>query len=687
MKYWAGLIMMMGAMMAFAETDDPFLWLEEVEGEKAMAWVLEQNKASTETLESTSHYQPIFKEVKAIMDSKERIPMGRMRGEWVYNFWQDENNPRGVWRRTHMDSYRSEAPEWEIVLDVDAMVEKDGIPWVFHGATFFPPEYRYCMVSLSRGGSDASEYREFDVETQQFIENGFFLPEAKSFVEWRDHDHLLVGTDFGEGSLTQSGYPRIVKVWKRGTPLSQAKTIYEGRTDDVLITPVTIHDPEGYYEMIVRVPVFYQQETFLHLGGHLVKLDIPMDANFAGVFKNRLLLTLRSDWTPEQTTYSQGSALSLDFDQFLMGSRDFDVIFKPTERTSLRSLGSTRDRLVLSTLNNVQSQLTSLVPTADGWNEESIELPGVGTVSGVLEDPDSDRFFFSFEGFLNPDSLFLVNGTQVEKLKSMPPFFKTDGLKVSQFEARAKDGTAIPYFVVTPAGFKADGTAPTLQYGYGGFENSELPRYQAVLGKAWLERGGVYVLANIRGGGEFGPRWHQAALKENRIKAFEDFIAVSEDVIKRKITSPEHLGIMGGSQGGLLVSGCMTLRPELFGAVVSQVPLTDMKRFNKLLAGASWMGEYGNPDIPEEWAFIQTWSPYHLVKKEVDYPTPFFWTTTRDDRVHPAHARKMVARMEQQGHDVYYFENTEGGHGSGSTSDQQARVVALEYAYLWKMLK
>jgi prolyl oligopeptidase len=572
------------------------------------------------------------------------------------------------------------------VIDVDALVKADGIPWAWKGADCLPPERTRCMVELARGGSDAAVYREFDVTTKTFVEGGFSLPEGKSFVSWRDENTLWLGTDFGPGSMTTSGYPRIVKIWKRGTPVSEARTVYECKPEDVGCGGSTNFTPEGRYDVISRTPAFFRHETFLVLGDHLVKMDVPEDANPEGMFKGRMLLSLRTDWAVGGKSYKQGSLIAIGLDAFLRGGRDFDVLFEPSDRISLQGVSTTKDSILITTLDNVRGKLTALTPGANGWSREAVPLPGVGTVRVSSTDDWQSSYFWSYTGFLTPSSLFLVDGGKSEKVKTAPQFFNPDGMKVEQYEATSKDGTKIPYFLVTPKGFKADGNAPTLLYGYGGFEVSELPRYDGVNGSAWLERGGVYVLANIRGGGEFGPAWHKAAQKEFHYRNFEDFTAVADDLIARKITSPKRLGIYGGSQGGLLVAGSMVLRPELFGAVVAAIPLTDMRRFNKLLAGASWMAEYGDPDVPEEWAYIQKWSPYQNVKKDTVYPKAYFWTTTRDDRVHPAHARKMAMKMMELGHPAYYFEQIEGGHGSGSVNSQRARTTALQYAYLWKML-
>lgn len=665
---------------------DSYIWLEEVEGAKALAWAKSQNQKTTAELEKVKQYKSIYDRALQILDSKERIPTPRFQGDMIYNFWQDKDHPRGIWRRATLASYRAAAPQWESVIDLDAMVKADNVTWTWGGATCLPPNDQLCMISLSRGGSDASTYREFDVRTKKFVEGGFTLPEAKSQVAWRDENTLWVGTDFGPGSTTTSGYPRIVKLWKRGTPLSAARTIFEGEVGDVASNGFTQFLPGGNYDFVVRTPAFYRAETFALVGERLIKLDLPEDANFYGIFGNRILVSLRSDWTIAGKTYKQDSLLALDFDRFLRGRRDFDVLFEPSPRVSLQNVQTTKDSVLITTLDNVRGKLTALRPGVDGWTREPVALPGIGTVTITATDDWKSTYFYSYTDFLNPSTLFLVENGKSEKVKTSPTFFNADGMKVEQFEATSKDGTKIPYFLVTPKGFKADGSTPTLLTGYGGFEVPEVPYYSGLNGSAWLERGGAYAVANIRGGGEFGPAWHEAAQKEHHYRNFEDFTAVADDLILRKVTSTKHLGIEGGSQGGLLVAGSMVLRPELFGAVVAAVPLTDMRRFNKLLAGASWMAEYGNPDVPEEWAYIQKWSPYQNVKKDVRYPKVYFWTTTRDDRVHPAHARKMAMKMMDMGHPVYYFEQIEGGHGAGSVNAQRAYTFALQYAYLWKML-
>jgi prolyl oligopeptidase len=679
--------LLVGSVAVAAENEDPFAWLEEINGPRALEWVKAQNRRTTKELESVKVFKPIYAQTLAILDSKARIPMPSLQGLEVYNFWQDDVHQRGIWRRTSLDSYRTSDPKWETVIDIDALSKADNTLWVFKGADCLPPAYRRCMVSLSRGGSDAVVIREFDTETREFVKGGFELPEAKSQVAWRDQDTLWVGTDFGEGSLTTSGYPRIVKLWKRGTPLAAARTVYTGEAGDVASSGSTIFTPERSYDIVQRVPAFFRSQKYLMLGDRLVRLDMPEDAELQGIFRDHLLISLRSDWTAGGTTYPSGALLAIGLDDFLRGGRSFATLFEPTSRTSLGQVATTRDRVVMTWLDNVRGRLSTFTLADGRWQRDDLPLPGVGTVEVSTTTDAADLFFYTYQDFLTPSSLYLADAAAVDKLKSMPAFFDASGMKVEQFEATSKDGTKIPYFLVTPKGFQADGRAPTLLYGYGGFEISEQPTYSATIGTSWLVRGGVYALANIRGGGEFGPKWHQAAMKHHHIRNFEDFIAVAEDLIARKVTSPRHLGIMGGSQGGLLVGGTFTLRPDLFHAVVAQVPLADMKRFSHLLAGASWMAEYGDPDNPEDWAYIKQWSPYELLRKGVKYPEVFYWTNTRDDRVHPAHARKMAAKLESLGDPVYYFENIEGGHGSGSVNTEKAYIGALQFAYLWKMLR
>jgi len=688
------LITLFAATVCVAADEDPYLWLEEVENEKALEWAKERSDADTAVIEAVPEFAEIHARLLEIYNSRDRIPGPGIRGAWIYNFWRDAEHVRGIWRRTFLDEYVKESPAWETVLDLDALAEAEGENWVWSSADCLEPEYRQCMIGLSRGGSDATVEREFDTVSKEFVSGGFVLPEAKHRIDWKDKHTLWVATDFGEGSLNTSGYPRFAKEWKRGTPIEEATTVFEGSMDDVFVIASSNHTPEGRYDIVTLMPAFFRQTTYLRLGGRLVKLDLPDDVQMRGFFKDRMLLSLRTDWTVDGTTYPQDALLAIGLGDFLKGNRNFDVLFEPGERVALDQVQSTRNHLVYTTLDNVRGRLYRLAPGENGWAKEEIELPGIGTIrlntrgsSGSFFSDSTDSFFFTYTDFVTPSSLYLVgiDGTP-KKVKSSPAWFDATGMTVVQNEAISKDGTKIPYFVFMPKDFEANGANSTLLTGYGGFEVPRVPRYSGVVGTGWVSRGGVYVLANIRGGGEFGPRWHQAAMQEKHQNNFDDFTAVAEDLIERKITSPKHLGIMGGSQGGLLVGGSFVQRPDLFNAVVCAVPLLDMKRYNKLLAGASWMAEYGNPDT-DDWDYIKLWSPYQNLDKKADYPEVFFWTNTRDDRVHPAHARKMVARMSEMGHKAYYYENTEGGHGGGANLNQRAYTDALSYAYLWMMLR
>ena len=667
---------------------DPYLWLEDVTGEAALDWARQQNAESMRELEAAPDFAATRGRLLAILDSKERIPDVEKYGAHYYNFWRDEANPRGLWRRTTLDEYRKAEPAWEIVLDLDQLAAAENENWVWKSANVLEPDYTRCLIVISRGGADASVYREFDLIAKAFVADGFQLPEAKSRVDWRDRDTLYVGTDFGPGSLTESGYPRLVKEWKRGTPLSEATLVFEGREKDVSISTHVSIDHGRKYEFITRAITFFTVENFVRRGDDWVRIDKPPDVQVA-TFGEHLLLRPRLDWTVGGRTWPAGSLLAASFDAYLRGSRDFKTLFEPSERTSLDDFSATKNYLLLTELENVRSRPYLLRFDEGQWTRRPLPAPEFGTVGIRGIDPEeSDDYFMSIEDFLTPSSLHLgragVSGR--EELKSLPAFFNADGLEVQQFEAASRDGTSIPYFQVSRKGLQLDGNNPTLLYGYGGFEISLQPRYNPSVGSAWLERGGVYAMANIRGGGEFGPPWHNAARKENRQRAYDDFIAVAEHLISRKITSSKRLGIQGGSNGGLLMGVMITQRPELFGAVVCQVPLLDMRRYNKLLAGASWMDEYGDPDKPEEWAYIRKFSPYHNVMKDRKYPRILFTTSTRDDRVHPAHARKMVARMKEQGHDVLYYENIEGGHGGAANNEQRAYMLALAYTFLWKEL-
>jgi prolyl oligopeptidase len=686
----ASLLLAMPASAAQPESSDPHRWLEDVAGEKPLAWVRERNAECLKALAETEDFARLEARLLSILDSKERIPMVSRIGDRFYNFWRDGDHPQGIWRRTTLAEYRTPEPAWETVLDVDALAGDEGEKWVWHGATVLEPADRRCLVSLSRGGADADVVREFDLQTKDFVNGGFTLPEAKSRVAWRDEDSLFVATDFGPGSLTTSGYPRTVREWRRGTPLSEAAAVYEGRPDDMSVGAYRDLTPGFERDFIQRQITFWTSELFLRRDGKLVKIEKPDDAN-AMLHREWLLVELRSAWTVGGRTYPAGALLAADFEKFLTGDRAFHVLFEPGPRTSLVGFAGTRKRLLLTTLDNVRSRIEVLAFQDGAWRREPLPgVPEAGTASvSPVDEIESDDYLLVTSSPLTPSTLALGSagaGREPERLKASPTFFDAAGARVEQHEAVSRDGTRIPYFQIGRSALPADGSTPTLLYGYGGFEIPLVPGYDPVSGAAWLERGHVLVIANIRGGGEFGPAWHQAALKEKRPRAYEDFIAVAEDLIRRKVTSPRHLGVKGGSNGGLLVGNMYTMRPDLFGAVVCQVPLLDMRRYHTLLAGASWMGEYGDPDKPEEWAFIRGFSPYHNVDRGRNHPPILITTSTRDDRVHPAHARKMTALLMDEGKEVLSYENIEGGHGGAADNRQRAFMDALGWMFLERRL-
>ncbi len=667
---------------------DPYAWLEDVEGTKQLEWVKAQNARAEAEIAATPEFKRLEADIRAILDSDAKIPGVQKIGEYYYNFWKDKQHERGLWRRTTLDEYRKPQPQWETVLDLDALNKAEGKNWVWHGANCRRPDYTRCLIALSRGGADANETREFDLTTKTFLADGFYRPEAKGGLGWKDADTVYVFTDFGPGSMTSSGYPRIVKEWKRGTPLASATLVYEGKPEDMYIAAMRDDTPGYERDFVSRTLAFYNDELYLRgADGKLTRIDAPNSAN-KGVQRQWLTLELREPWTVGGRTYQAGSLLAAKFDDYMAGKREFDVLFEPTDKTSLASFAWTKNHLVLNVLEDVKNRLSVLTPGEGGWKKSAfVGAPAFGTIGvGAVDADESDAVWLTVTDYLTPTTLSLAEiGKQPEQLKSMPVFFDASGKVIEQHFATSKDGTKVPYFLVRSKDLKLDGSTPTLLYGYGGFEISLTPGYSGGVGKGWLEKGGVYAVANIRGGGEYGPRWHQAALKANRHKAYEDFAAVAQDLIARKVTSPRHLGIQGGSNGGLLTGNMLTQYPQLFGAVVVQVPLLDMKRYSHLLAGASWMAEYGNPDTAD-WAFIQKFSPYHLFDANKDYPPTLFMTSTRDDRVHPAHARKMHALMSEAGKDVRYYENIEGGHGGAANNAQAAHMSALAYTFLWQQL-
>jgi len=695
LKRYAPWVLSLNLAMTTAESapkEDPYLWLEDVEGEKALDWVREQNKISQAEIEAHPEFRNIQEQTLKILQSDDRIPYFRRRGEYLYNFWQDAKHTRGIWRRTTWSEYAKEDPKWETVLDIDALAEKENANWVYKGVEVLEPSLDLAILRLSPGGKDASVYREFSIPEKKFVEGGFELKEAKSDLTWLDKDTTLVSTDFGEGTLTESGYPRIVKLWKRGQPLCDAKTLFEGEKSDVGCWPFTMRNLNGTYGFIRRSMTFYKG-IYYHVNltdGSVKQLDLPEDARVSDLYENQLLLRLKSDWEVCSKQFGQGDLVSLNFNELLAGNLQPTLVHRPDQRSSIASTDVTADGVLVNLLSDVSSKLLHYKLTDGKWQNEEIatELSN-GVIYTSNTSFEHSDFVLSFQNQLTPSTQFHLKTTDCppNKLKQEPSWFDSENLQVQQNWATSKDGTKVPYFLVSQKDLKLNGKNPTLLYAYGGFEISMRPWYNSTLGSGWLSRGGVYVLANIRGGGEFGPKWHQSALKTNRNKAYEDFFAIAEDLIAEKVTSPQHLGIQGGSNGGLLTGVAFTKRPDLFNGVVCQVPLLDMKRYDKLLAGHSWVAEYGDPDEKEIWKFWQDWSPYQNVFKDKKYPKVLITTSTKDDRVHPGHARKMVARMKEQGHPVLYYENIEGGHAGAANLKQRAYSISLAYAYLLQQLQ
>jgi prolyl oligopeptidase len=681
--------------MVMLNTQDPYLWLEDVTGERALAWVRERNAESEAALQARPGFDALRSSLREVLDSKDQIPYAARRGDWLYNLWRDAAHPRGLWRRTTLAEYRKAAPAWETVIDLDALGRAEGENWVWAGATALGPDYRRCMVSLSRGGADATVVREFDTVTKTFVEGGFALPEAKTTsLAWLDEDRLYVGTDFGPGSLTDSGYPRLIKEWRRGQPLDQARTVFEAEAKDMWGW-VRVDRTPGFERVLFgRSPTFFSSVMWLQQHGERVLLDKPADAELS-FDREHVFVDLRSDWVLPGQTWPRGSLLVMDAAAYLRGERRFTALFTPAATRSLAGHSHTRSTVLLDVLDNVAGRVEEWRDVRGVWTRREVRAPYPGSLSvGALHEPLlqddalAEAYLMNVSDFLSPDSLQLcrTGSDERELLKSRPAFFDASGMRVEQRFASSKDGTRVPYFIVWLQGAVADGRNPTLLYGYGGFEVAQTPFYSGAIGRAWTARGGVFVYTNIRGGGEFGPGWHQAAVGEHKQKSYDDFAAVADDLITSGVTSPRHLGMQGGSNGGLLVGAVMLQRPELFNAVVCQVPLLDMQRYHKLLAGASWVSEYGDPDQPEQWAWISRYSPYQNVKAGVKLPKVLFTTSTRDDRVHPGHARKMAARMRAQGHELLYWENVEGGHGGAADNGQKAQMMALEYSFLWQQL-
>jgi prolyl oligopeptidase len=662
--------------------EDPYLWLEDIGGDEALDWVRARNEPTVAEF-SGDEFERMRAQALEVLDTDARIPYVRRRGDYLYNFWRDAANPRGLWRRTTLDSYRSDSTDWDVLLDLDELARADDENWVWAGANVIEPDHTRALISLSRGGSDAAIVREFDVATREFVTGGFALAEAKSQTSWVDPDTLLIGTDFGTDSLTESGYPRLVKRWHRGQPVEDARTVFEGSPGDVIVAAGVDRTPGFERTLLRRALDFFNDQVYELRGDELIRIDAPTDASLS-VHRQWLLIELRTDWVTGSASYTAGSLLAADYDEFLAGTAQLRVVFEPDEHTSLLHHAWTCERLVVVTLADVASRVEIVTPGT--WQRRPVTDVPVNTNTVIVAaDDHGDEIFLDSSGFTTPSRLLhgAVDGP-LEQIKSAPAFFDAEGISVAQHFATSKDGTSIPYFVVRPGDASRPGL--TLLGGYGGFEVARTPGYDGVLGRLWLARGGTFVLANVRGGGEYGPGWHTQAMRAGRHLVAEDFASVATDLVDRGITTVPQLGAQGGSNGGLLMGIMLTQYPQLFGALVCQVPLLDMRRFHLLLAGASWVAEYGDPDDPDDWEFIAEYSPYHNISASIDYPPVLITTSTRDDRVHPGHARKMTAALEAAGHRVWYYENIEGGHAGAADNAQTAFKSALSFSFLWRML-
>jgi prolyl oligopeptidase len=673
--------------------DDPFTWLEEIRGERALAWARHENERTLADLQGDPRYRANHDRALAILEARDRIPAVTIRPDGLYNFWQDAEHVQGILRRTTPASYQTDNPQWETVLDVDALSRAEGKTWVYQGMDCLPPEQRLCLVSLSDGGRDANVVREFDLRAGRFVEGGFSLPESKQNATWEDENTLLVGRDWGPGTMTQSGYPFVVKRLRRGQRLDQAAEIYRGAATDVAANAFVLRDSDGRPHGLVAsraLDFFHTSYELLRPGGNLA-LNIPQRASLAGIVDGRLLLTLDEPWdAPGGLHFATDSIVSYDLAAW---ERDPNaarpsLVWTPGPRQTLNGVATTHGKLIVTILDNVRGRAFTMDYAGGAWRTRDIALPRNATIAVSTASDRDERAMFSVTDYLTPNSLWLYDGSSgaLARIKTTPARFDASHDVVEQLEAVSRDGTRIPYFLIRPANMRRDGSTPTILYGYGGFQVSQVPAYSGTMGKLWLEQGNAYVVANLRGGGEFGPDWHQSAQREHKQRTWDDFQAVAEDLVRRRITSPRRLGVMGGSQGGLLVGTAITQRPDLFHAAVIQVPLFDMLRFPYMGAGASWIGEYGDPRIPAERAWIEAWSPYQHLTPGRTYPMPFIETSTADDRVHPGHGRKAAARLAAIGAPYYYYENMEGGHAAGANLQETARRIALEYTYLTRRL-
>ena len=682
------------AQPAAAAEEDPLQYLEEIEGERALAWARAENERTLSELTADPRYQQFYDRALEILQARDRIPFVAIRPSGLYNFWQDQDHVRGILRRTTLASYRTDAPSWETVLDVDALARAENANWVYQGMQCLQPEERRCLVTLSNGGRDANFIREFDLIERRFVPGGFSLPEGKQNVAWIDQDTILVARDFGEGTMSSSGYPITVRRLRRGQALDQAQELFRGTQQDVRVFPFVMRDARGRVHAtgVGRAVSFFENEYTVFTRRGNVVLPIPRRSSPVGIVDGRLLVSLDEAWEAATgLSFTPDSVVSYDLNEW---KRDPvrarpSLVWAPGERQTLSSVATTRNTLLLTTLDNVRGRAFTYNYVNGAWRSTPVPLPPNATIGIAAASDEDDTAMFTVTDFLEPTSLYLFDAARPAapvRIKTTPPRFNAAGHIVEQHEATSRDGTRIPYFVIRPRNAANDGSTPTLLYGYGGFQNALTPGYLGTTGRLWLEQGNAWVVANLRGGGEFGPEWHQTAQGANKQRTWDDYIAVAEDLIARRITSPRRLGVIGGSQGGLLVGTAITQRPELFNAAIIQVPLFDMLRYHLLGAGASWRGEYGDPDIPEQRAWLEAYSPYQRLIPGRTYPTPFIHTSTADDRVHPGHGRKAAARLAALGQPYYYYENMQGGHAAAANLQETARRLALEFTYASKRL-
>ncbi len=690
----------LAAALAFASTaiaaqdtdaDDPYIWLEEIQGERALAKV-DQWNADTEAVLTDQPEYPLAKAwAKQILDDTRQIALpDAIQGAMVTNLWRDADNPRGLWRIASLESYMAGAPEWRVLIDVDKLGEDEGQSWVWHGANCLAPEYARCLIALSPGGTDADVVREFDVTTGRFVDGGFTLPEAKSNVAWFDEDTLFVGTDEGDGSLTDSGYPRLVKLWDRGTDFSTARQIAEGEQADISASGFSVLDGDTRWRFVNRSPSFWtNQISLVKADGSTVPLPLPEDAEFEAVLNGLVIAKLNSALETTGGTEQPGALVAWSLQSVLDGSDPAPfAVFRPSDTQAIEEVAASETKLWVKVLDDVSGKLIELSPGQSGWTARDMELPANSTVQIAETSGTGDTAFVTVESMLTPPTLYAVPSEgEAVAIASEPAQFDASKFTVEQKFATSKDGTKVPYYLVRPK--DAQGPLPTWIHAYGGFRAAQTPKYLTAepyrsgpLGLFWVESGNAYVLANIRGGGEYGPRWHEDALREKRQNSFDDFHAVADDLVASRLTTPGHIAASGRSNGGVLVGAVANQRPDLYGAIISGSPLIDMRRYNKLLAGASWMAEYGNPDVPEDWAFMKEWSPYQNMSDGPDVPAAFYYLSTLDDRVHPGHARKAAAKHEAYGQTFYYHEYREGGHSVGSDHEEDAKRAALLLSYL-----